>query len=90
MRQKATRRLAAQGSLPTQWKRSTADRSRWASVAGRRATLPEIKRAFRRAAMRWHPDRNALLPELERLQAEVIFKQINLANEVLTDAAKRR
>lgn len=53
------------------------------------AELTDIKRAFRRLAMRWHPDRNAQLPELERLQAELIFKQINLANEVLTDSAKR-
>ena len=34
------------------------------------ASLKEIKRAFRRLAMRWHPDRNARLPEIERLQAE--------------------
>jgi len=54
------------------------------------ASLPEIKRAFRRLAMRWHPDRCTSLPELEKLQAELIFKQINLANEVLTDEAKRR
>lgn len=54
------------------------------------ASLKEIKRAFRRLAMRWHPDRNARLPEIERLQAELIFKQVNFANEVLTDAAKRR
>ena len=46
------------------------------------ANLAEIKRAFRRLAMRWHPDRCANLPELERLQAELIFKQVNLANEV--------
>ena len=30
------------------------------------------------------------MPEVERLQAELIFKQINLANEVLTDEAKRQ
>lgn len=54
------------------------------------ASLADIKRAFRRLAMRWHPDRCASLPEVERLQAELIFKQVALANEVLTDAAKRR
>ena len=57
---------------------------------GKGAELKEIKRAFRRLAMRWHPDRNALLPEVERLQAELIFKQVNLAHEVLADAAKRK
>ena len=56
----------------------------------RDASLGEIKRAFRRLALRWHPDRCSGLPELERLQAELIFKQINLANEVLSNAAKRR
>ena len=56
----------------------------------RDAPLPEIRRAFRRLAMRWHPDRCARLPEVERLQAELIFKQVNLAHEVLTDEAKRR
>jgi ferredoxin len=56
----------------------------------RDASIKEIKRAFRRLAMRWHPDRNARLPEVERLQAELIFKQVNLAHEVLTDAAKRK
>ena len=57
----------------------------------KRATQQEVKRAFRRMAMRWHPDRLPTdMPEVERLQAELIFKQINLANEVLTDEAKRR
>ena len=48
----------------------------------RDASVAEVKRAFRRLALRWHPDRCTQLPELERLQAELIFKQINLANEV--------
>ena len=54
------------------------------------ADLTEIRRAFRRLAMRWHPDRCAQLSEMEQLQAELIFKQVNLANEVLCDEAKRR
>ena len=56
----------------------------------RDAPLSDIRRAFRRQAMRWHPDRCASLPELERLSAELIFKQVTLAHEVLTDEAKRR
>ena len=34
----------------------------------RDATAADVKRAFRRLAMRWHPDRGARLPEVERLQ----------------------
>lgn len=52
--------------------------------------VAEVRRAFRKLAMQWHPDRCATLPEVEQLQAELIFKQINMANEVLSDEAKRR
>jgi len=45
----------------------------------RRATVEEIKRAFRRLAMQWHPDRN---PTRE---AEDRFKQIKAAYELLLD-----
>ncbi|MBX3357655.1 MAG: molecular chaperone DnaJ [Phycisphaeraceae bacterium] len=44
----------------------------------------EIKRAYRRLAMKYHPDRNPDDP-----QAEVKFKEAAEAYEVLSDAAKR-
>jgi molecular chaperone DnaJ len=50
---------------------------------GRNAGADEVKRAFRRLAMEFHPDRNAD-PE-----AEARFKDINEAYEVLSDAEKR-
>ncbi len=50
------------------------------------ATQEEIKRAFRRLALRYHPDHNPGDPK----QAEEKFKEINEAYEVLSDEAKRR
>jgi molecular chaperone DnaJ len=48
------------------------------------ATAEEIKKAYRRLAMRFHPDRNPDDPE-----AEHKFKECKEAYEVLTDAQKR-
>ncbi|MDR2034295.1 MAG: molecular chaperone DnaJ [Helicobacteraceae bacterium] len=51
---------------------------------GRNATAEEIKRAFRKAALKYHPDKNRDNPE-----AEAKFKQINEAYQVLSDENKR-
>src|SRR5436309_12323816 len=47
----------------------------------------EIKRAYRRLAMKYHPDRNN---GETRGEAEVKFKECAEAYEVLSDDAKRR
>jgi DnaJ-class molecular chaperone len=52
---------------------------------GPEATEDEVRRAYRRQALRWHPDRNAGRPE-----AEERFKEISEAYAVLIDARKRR
>src|SRR5438034_275663 len=49
------------------------------------ATTDEIKKAFRRLAKQYHPDRNPKNP-----QAADRFKEINEAHDVLSDAAKRK
>ena len=49
-----------------------------------------ISAAFRRLAKQWHPDRWVGGSDEEMLEAETRFKQLNLAQAVLTDAAKRR
>ncbi|KAK6166908.1 hypothetical protein SNE40_023510 [Patella caerulea] len=49
------------------------------------ATGQEIKKAYRRLALQWHPDKN---PE-KKVEAEKKFKQIAEAYEVLSDAKKR-
>lgn len=52
---------------------------------GRTATPDEIKSAYRKAAMKWHPDRN---PK-EKETAEERFREATEAYSVLSDAKKR-
>ncbi|MBT3812767.1 MAG: molecular chaperone DnaJ [Gammaproteobacteria bacterium] len=49
------------------------------------ASEPEIKKSYRKMAMKYHPDRNKEKPEV----AEKKFKQIKEAYEILSDAQKR-
>jgi molecular chaperone DnaJ len=49
------------------------------------ATVAEIKKAYRRLAKEYHPDRNPGNP-----QAAERFKEINEAHDVLSDADKRK
>jgi molecular chaperone DnaJ len=48
------------------------------------ADADEIKKAYRKGAMKYHPDRNR-----DNKEAEEMFKEINEANEVLSDPQKR-
>ena len=50
----------------------------------RNATEDAIKKAYRRLAMKYHPDRNP-----DDKEAEERFKEAKEAYEVLTDAHKR-
>src|SRR2546429_7162202 len=49
------------------------------------ATVDEIKKAFRRLAKQYHPDRNP-----NNAQAAERFKEINEAQDVLSDPEKRK
>ncbi|WP_345816174.1 J domain-containing protein [Paraburkholderia sp. PREW-6R] len=49
------------------------------------ATEDEIKRAYRKAAMKWHPDRNHGAEEMARAN----FQEIRDAYAILSDAAQR-
>ena len=53
----------------------------------RTATDDEIKRAYRKLAKEWHPDRH---PASKREEVEKKFKAIAEANEVLSDPEKRK
>lgn len=53
----------------------------------RNASEQEIKKAYKRAAVKFHPDK---APEGERLQYEERFKRISRAYEILSDPEKRR
>ena len=50
----------------------------------RNASDAEIKRAYRKSAMQYHPDKNP-----NNQEAELKFKQINTAYEILKDQKKR-
>ncbi len=52
----------------------------------RTAAVDEIKSAYRKAALKWHPDRN---PE-NKSEAEVQFRECTEAYGVLSDAQKRQ
>lgn len=49
------------------------------------ATQDEIKKAFRKLAVQYHPDKNQ-----GNAEAEAKFKEINEANEILSDETKRQ
>src|SRR5260370_19062693 len=53
----------------------------------RDAAEADIKKAYRKLAMEFHPDRHA--QERDKEKAEVRFKEITEAYEVLRDADKR-
>ncbi|WGS52855.1 J domain-containing protein [Paraburkholderia sp. D15] len=50
------------------------------------ATDDEIKRAYRKAAMKWHPDRNSGAEEVAR----ATFQEIKDAYAILSDAGQRK
>lgn len=50
------------------------------------ATVEEIKHAYRRQAMKWHPDRHTS----DRAEAEERFKEIAYAYSILSDPFKRQ
>ncbi|XP_077085220.1 dnaJ homolog subfamily B member 6b isoform X1 [Siphateles boraxobius] len=50
------------------------------------ASHDDIKKAYKKQALKWHPDKN---PEIKE-EAEIKFKEISEAYEVLSDENKRR
>ncbi|XP_027346411.1 dnaJ homolog subfamily B member 1-like [Abrus precatorius] len=55
------------------------------------ATDEELKRAYKRLAMKWHPDKNHQQQHsVKKEEAEAKFKQISEAYDVLSDPKKRQ
>ncbi|XP_051122031.1 uncharacterized protein LOC127245287 [Andrographis paniculata] len=52
----------------------------------RNATEEDLKKSYKRLAMKWHPDKNAVNTK----EAEAKFKQISEAYDVLSDLEKRQ
>ena len=54
------------------------------------ASETEIKKAYRKAAMKYHPDKFTNASESERKEAEEKFKEANEAYQVLSDPQKKQ
>ena len=52
------------------------------------ASEQEIKSAYRKLAMKYHPDRYATASDAEKKMAEGKFKEINHAYEVLSEIGR--
>lgn len=50
---------------------------------------PQIKKAYRKMALKWHPDKNTETEE-KSAKAEAMFKDVTEAYEILSDDKKRR
>lgn len=54
------------------------------------ATTEEIKKAYKKKALKCHPDKTGSLSETARALAVEEFKKINNAHEILTDSTRRK
>jgi DnaJ family protein C protein 7 len=53
------------------------------------ATEAEIKKGYRKSALKYHPDRHASKSEAEQAKAEACFKDVATGYELLSDPQKR-
>lgn len=55
----------------------------------KKASLDDIKKAYKKLALKWHPDKN-IASEEQKKEAEKKFKEISEAYSVLSDPDKRK
>lgn len=56
---------------------------------GKDASEAEIKKAYRKKAMQYHPDKFSNAKDSEKAESEAKFKEVNEAYQVLSDAQKK-
>ena len=56
----------------------------------RYASQDQIRRAFKKRALLYHPDRLHNKTDEEKVQAELMFKQVSHAHDILSDNPTRR
>ena len=61
-----------------------------AGAAGLHQWLLDIKGAYRKAALRWHPDKHTDSTDEEQAEAARRFQELNLAHSVLIDPVRKR
>ena len=54
------------------------------------ASPAEIKKAYRRLAMKWHPDKQSGKSDCDKAKSLATFKRITEANDVVSDPDKRK
>ena len=54
------------------------------------ATEEDIKKAYRKMCLKWHPDKWVGASDDEKKKAEEMFKDVAEANSVLSDPNKRQ
>jgi DnaJ-class molecular chaperone len=54
------------------------------------ASDDEIKKAYKKMALKYHPDRNRNKSQVEQEEAAKMFRDINEAQDVLTNPEKRK
>ena len=60
------------------------------SAPGQSATADDIKKAYRKAALRFHPDKVAAADDEAKAAAVLKFQQIGFAYAVLSDEVRRK
>lgn len=55
----------------------------------KKSTAEDIKKAYKKLALKWHPDRHRNKPEHEQEEAKNMFKDINEAFSTLSDPKKK-